>query len=468
MDSFSDNSVESVIGRVLGVPVVEIRDSLQYQSIHQWDSLRHVAIMHRLEKEFGVSIDGAQRERLRSVADIKRFLGMSSSEFREQAKKELFDRQGVHRGLEGVYFDESSITHIEAETGTLEYRGYPIQELVEHCKFEEVIHLLLFGSLPTELERQELLRQIKASLSIPTAIQEFIKSAKYLTAEEALIISVTMLGAMEQKERRGNELISHGIRLIAVIPLIMALHHAHSQSLHVDQVAFGDNMSFAEYIYRLLGLSPGVEIGVDTLNRILIVHADHGSNASTFTLRTVASTGATLYSAVTGAISAFSGPLHGGAIEAAIKQIDEIGSPSSAAAFVSRKIEDGTPVMGFGHRVYKREDPRVRHLRRAALAVSEYVGDLREFQTAEALVDAMAPMIRHGLCPNVDLYAAIAYRKLGLPDSLAIGMFIIGRTVGWVAHFLEQSHRNILIRPLMKYNGPPRRTVEDVYGCRDT
>jgi citrate synthase len=189
----------------------------------------------------------------------------------------------------------------------------------------------------------------------------------------------------------------------------------------------------------------------------MILHAEHGSNASAFTARVVAGTDANLHAAITAAVAALSGPAHGGAAENVMRMAQEIGDAANAADYVKRKRGNREAVMGFGHRVYRAEDPRARHMREGVRRLSQEMGQPKWYQILEALVEAMKPYARHGVNVNVDFYAGVVYYLYGIPEDLFVPIFAIGRVPGWTVQVLEQFENNILIRPLTLYNGPAPR-----------
>jgi citrate synthase len=194
------------------------------------------------------------------------------------------------------------------------------------------------------------------------------------------------------------------------------------------------------------------------IDRDLILHAEHGSNASSFTARVVIGTEANLHAAITAAIAALSGPAHGGAAEDVMKMAEEIGDPARAAGYVGEKRKSGAAVTGFGHRVYRAEDPRARHMRAGVEQLSKEMGEPRWFEILQAVVAAMAPYARHGVNVNVDFYSGVVYHLLGIKRDLFVPIFAIGRVPGWVVQVCEQLENNILVRPLTLYNGPDARS----------
>ena len=217
----------------------------------------------------------------------------------------------------------------------------------------------------------------------------------------------------------------------------------------------------ANLLWMLRGEKPSRD-AAQLIDRDLILHAEHGSNASSFTARVVTGTDANLHAAITAAIAALSGPAHGGAAEDVMRMAQEIGEPERAAAYVKEKRKNGEPVTGFGHRVYRAEDPRARHMRAGVERLSKEMGEPRWFEILQAVVAAMAPYARHGVNVNVDFYSGVVYHLLGVERDLFVPIFAIGRVPGWVVQVLEQQDNNILIRPLTLYNGPEGRPYRPI------
>lgn len=222
-------------------------------------------------------------------------------------------------------------------------------------------------------------------------------------------------------------------------------------------VAANKDLSHAgNLVWMLTGERPSADI-VQLIDRDLVLHAEHGSNASSFTARVVIGTEASLHAAITAAVAALSGPAHGGAAEDVMKMAEEIGDPSRAADYVRDKRKAGEAVTGFGHRVYRAEDPRARHMRAGVERLSKEMGQPRWYEILQAVVNAMAPYARHGVNVNVDFYSGVVYHLLGIKRDLFVPIFAIGRVPGWVLQVLEQLENNILIRPLTLYIGPDAR-----------
>ncbi|MGV9251399.1 citrate/2-methylcitrate synthase [Streptomyces sp. NPDC003697] len=451
------SSVDELIARTLGIPQARVTDEVEYQSIREWDSLGHVSLMVALEKEYGVPVDDELTLSLRTVAAIREFVAGNTP---QQGPAAPDDRAAVHRGLEGVVFDRTAITHIDGVAGVLEYRGYSIHDLAAHASFEEVAHLLIHGELPDATSLEGFSKELLAARALPGPVLDLARSLAHAHPVVALRTCVSALAAFGQRRADGSDETYEqareaGITLLGQIPMIVAAHHAFRTGR--EPLVPAEDTSYAEsFLTALLGESP-TPAAVRFINRGLIVHADHSSNASAFVARVATGCRAGMTASLTAAIAAFGGSVHGGAAERVMTLLDQVGSPERAAAYVAELRGRGEPVMGFGHRVYRTEDPRVRHLRATVVELSEERGDTSGLETLDAVAAAMSPYSRHGVAANVDLYAGLAYRLLGLPDDLAVPLFVIGRTAGWVAQVLEQQSNNVLIRPLLSYVGPHAR-----------
>lgn len=450
--------VVHLIARGLGIDVERVTDDLEYQSIPEWDSLRHVRLLVTLERELDVRITDDLTVALHSVRAIRAFTAGITGGSLPSAVRKPAGEVAVRRGLDGVVVDRSSISHIDGERGELLHRGYRIDDLVEHSTFEDTTWLLLHGELPDPATRDTFHRELVAARRLPEPVLALLRSLAGAHPVDALRTGVSALGALESTSGTHDEpydsAVNAGVRLVAQVPTLIAAHHAFRSGR--DPVPPGDGSHAANFLHQLFGEPPTAE-AERFLDQDLIIHADHSSNASAFAARVAIGARSPMHAAITSAIATFAGSLHGGAAERVMELVDAIGRPEDAAAWVAASQRDNRPVMGFGHRVYRTEDPRVRHVRRGAKALAVERGNLRGYETVEAVVAAMEPWSRHGVSPNVDLYAGLAYRLLGLPDDLAVPLFIAGRMAGWVAQALEQKRDNVLIRPLLQYVGPPAR-----------
>jgi citrate synthase len=360
----------------------------------------------------------------------------------------------IGTGLKGVVLDETRIGFIDGDAGKLVYRGYNIHDLAQHATFEEVCYLLLYGALPDRAQLAAFDRQLKASRPIPEAVIEIIERVKAAHPMDILRTAVSAAVALDENSHEATVEVGLpvGIKLISQVATIVAAMHRIRNGF--EPVAPRDDLSHAaNFLYMMFGKEPAPE-DAKIIDLDLVLHAEHSSNASTFAARVAAGTAADLGSAIVAAIATLKGPLHGGAAEAVQKTVEEIGDPQRAIEYIKEKIEAGEKVMGFGHRVYKTEDPRAHELRGVARDLGHKLGNDRWFQILQEIEKAMEPYRPKGIYPNVDFYAGAVYSLLGIPEEQFIPMFAVGRMPGWVAHVLEQYADNVLIRPLLEYTGP--------------
>ncbi|MCC7487541.1 MAG: citrate synthase [Burkholderiales bacterium] len=367
------------------------------------------------------------------------------------------ERIEVNRGLKGVYFDRSRVCHIDGRAGELRYRGYSIHELAGRSGFEETCYLLLKGELPTRAELAAFDAELRAARTLPEGVYEVIRTIRGAHPMDVLRTGVSALAAFdpETADKSPAATLRKGMRLTAQVPMIVAAHE-HIRNGR-EPVAPDPRLAHAaNFLYMLKGREPG-EDAAGLLDMDLVLHAEHGSNASSFAARVVAGTDADLHGAITSAVAALAGPAHGGAAENVMRMAQEIGDASRAAEYVKSKRAAGEPVMGFGHRVYRAEDPRARHMRAGVEKLSRELGEPQWYQILEAVVAAMKPYARHGVNVNVDFYAGVVYFLNGIAEDLFVPIFAVGRVPGWTVQVLEQIENNILIRPLTLYNGPGPR-----------
>ena len=363
------------------------------------------------------------------------------------------DEITLHRGLQGVYFDRSATTFIDGKQGVLEYRGYNIHDLAEYSTFEETAYLLIYGNLPTQTQLDEFDSELKGARELPEKIFDVIDLVKDSHPMDVLRTAVSALASFDtDREDNSPEATIHkGNRLTSQVPGIVMAHHAIRRGK--DPVQPSSTLSHAaNFLYMLEGNEPSVD-AANLMDKDFVLHADHGSNASAFTARVVAGTAADVHGAVTAGIAALSGPSHGGAAENVMQMAKEIGKPENAADYVRGLLSNRQRVMGFGHRVYKAEDPRARHLREGVKNLSEEMGQPEWYQILEGVVDAMKPYARRGIHVNVDFFAGVIYYLNGFPQDLFVPIFAVGRIPGWTIQVVEQLQHNILIRPLLQYTG---------------
>jgi citrate synthase len=369
----------------------------------------------------------------------------------------MTDQVKINRGLKGVYFERSGVSHIDGAKGELSYRGYSIHDLATHSTFEEVAFLLIHGELPNQKELNAFEDNLKAARELPSAVYDVIHAAKDGHPMDVLRTAVSALAALEPTSQKVDEkgFLENGIRLMSQVPMIIAAHH-NIRNGRAPLAPDTELSHAANWLWMLKGEKPSQDTArladVD-----FILHAEHGSNASSFAARVTVGTEANLHGAIVTALSTLAGPAHGGAAEDVMKMVHEIGNAENAAHYVKEKRAAREAVTGFGHRVYRAEDPRARHMREGVKKLGEEMGAPEWYEILQAVVEAMKPYSRHGLNVNVDFYSGVIYQLHGIPMDLYVPIFAIGRMPGWIIQCLEQLRGNILIRPLTLYNGPDMR-----------
>jgi len=353
-------------------------------------------------------------------------------------------------GLEGVVAATTAISKVEGTVGRLIYRGYNIHDLTRTTSFEEVANLLWFGQLPNKEELLDLKVRLLADRTMPDAILRILSDLPATTEPmDALRTATSAWGAMSIK---GRPTIEQAIAVTARFPVFLAAFHRMRNGLQPLE-SHPELGHAANYLYLLTGKIPE-EQHVKALDAYLVLLADHGMNASTFTARVVASTESDIVSAVVAAIGALKGPLHGGAPSKVQDMLQAIGTIENAENWLRNALARGERLMGFGHRVYKTEDPRAEELRDLAHLADpqEFVLARRVEELALALLKERKPDQR--LNTNVEFYSAVLLASVGLPGDLFTPTFAVSRVVGWTAHILEQVSNNRLIRPEADYTGP--------------
>ena len=363
----------------------------------------------------------------------------------------------VHRGLKGVCFERSPTTFIDGRKGELRYRGYSIHDLAANSTFEETAYLLLKGDLPARADHDAFVSQLRAGRMLPDPVYDLIRAFRDAHPMDVLRTAVSALGAIDPDadDNSPEAMLAKGLRLTSQVPMIVTAHHRIRNG--DEPVAPNPDLGHAaNFLYMLKGEVPS-DAAARLMDTDMLLHAEHGSNASSFTARVVTSTQANFHAAVTAAVAALSGPAHGGAAEDVMRMAHEIGDPSRAASYVKAKRKNREPVTGFGHRVYRAEDPRAQHMREGVQRLSKELGEPKWYEILQGVVEAMAPYARHGVNVNVDFYSGVIYYLHGIPQDLFVPIFAIGRVPGWTVQIMEQMSNNILIRPLLLYDGPDPR-----------
>ncbi|MEW6154772.1 MAG: citrate synthase [Actinomycetota bacterium] len=412
----------------------------------------YVSLVQHGYRHFPVTEDG----KLAGVISMRDMLGMAF--VRPVKHPSLIE---APKGLEGVVVAETEVGDVRGQEGFYHYRQYNATELARKRTLEDVWYLLYNGHLPTKLERGDFMEEIKELRKIPPSVKKLLpdiaRAGETFVPLDALRTACSTLAyALDFKSWMDIDqatLRHNAMQTSAVMPtLIMALYRLQNG---LEPIEPNPYLPYAaNYLYMLTGKVPEPE-HARAIEQYLILTTDHGFNASTFTARVITSTGADLGAAVVGAIGALSGPLHGGAPSRALDMLDAIGTPENADPWIRNAIEKGEKIMGFGHRVYKTDDPRSLLLREVAVRLG---GDKSEFATKieRTVVDILAELKpgRH-LYANVEFYAGVVMDRVGLPPDLFTPTFTSSRVIGWTAHILEQAADNRLIRPSAHYAGPP-------------
>ncbi|MGO1539747.1 MAG: bifunctional 2-methylcitrate synthase/citrate synthase [Leucobacter sp.] len=372
----------------------------------------------------------------------------------------------IKKGLAGVVVDYTAVSKVNPETNSLLYRGYPVQELASTQPFEAVAYLMWRGELPTDDELTSLRREereyrtlddrVKAAidlLPLDAHPMDEVRTAVSLLGAEALAGSGSVLDASGSPEVN----LSRSVQLFAALPAIVA--YGQRRRRGQELVPPRDDLDYsANFLWMTFGEEPD-EVVIDAFNRSMILYAEHSFNASTFTARVVTSTLSDLYSAVVAAIGALKGPLHGGANEAVLHIMNEIGSSENVVPWLDQALSEKRKIMGFGHRVYKNGDSRVPAMKAALDTLIEHydrpdVADLYAKLESEFVS-------RKGIYPNLDYPSGPAYDLIGFDVATFTPLFIASRVTGWTAHIMEQAASNALIRPLSAYNGEDERHVDE-------
>ena len=359
-------------------------------------------------------------------------------------------------GLEGVIAGESALSRIDIDINRLILYGYDLVELTENACYEEVAYLLLYGELPTVAELAEFNQQLRSQRDLPGPVVELLRSAPVDAHPMDLLrtaVSALAFFDAETPDNSHEANVRKAVRLLAKIPTALTYGYRFSQGL--EPVAPSAELDHAaNLLFMLRGEKPPA-YEIEAMNTSLILYAEHGYNASTFTARVVASTLADLYAAMTAAIGALHGPLHGGANEAAMHMLLEVDSPAAAEQWVLDALAQKKKIMGFGHREYKSGDSRVPTMKKVGRQVAAAVGDTKWPDLADVVEATM--MREKGIFPNVDFPCAYTYYIMGIPIPLYTPIFVASRVVGWAAHVIEQHDANRLIRPNHIYTGPEHR-----------
>lgn len=368
-------------------------------------------------------------------------------------EKDLSKYPHINKGLEGIVAFSSTKSFIDGQKGELIYAGYNIETLAENATFEEVCFLLWNDRLPNQDELDELNSQLQNKRSLPEPVLNYLRTtSKNAEPMSVLRTAVSMLSDFHEVEADSSEefRINKAISITAKIPTIIA---AFDNSRNGKDIVapLNEKSTAYNFLYMLNNEEPGNQ-AEKTMNICLILHAEHGMNASTFTNRAICSTESDMYSSVTGAIGALKGPLHGGANQQVMKMLMDIDEKDAdPVEYVKGRLERKEKVMGFGHRVYKTMDPRARILRSMSEQLSEETGHTQLYEWSEAILKTLKD--DKDIDPNVDFFSATVYYSMGIKPDLYTCIFAMSRVSGWTGHYIEQAENNRLVRPRALYIG---------------
>lgn len=364
----------------------------------------------------------------------------------------------IYKGLAGVVVDTTAISKVVPETNTLTYRGYPVQDLAAHCSVEQVAYLLWHGELPTDQELALFTQRERASRRIDRSMQSLLaKLPDNCHPMDVVRTAISYLGAEDPEEDDSSPAanFAKSLRMFAVLPTIVAADMRRRRGL--EPIAPHSHMGYSEnFLHMCFGEVPDPVI-VRAFEQSMVLYAEHSFNASTFAARVVTSTQSDIYSAVTAAIGALKGSLHGGANEAVMHDMLEIGSADRAAEWLHGKLSRKDKVMGFGHRVYKNGDSRVPTMKAALQQVAAVRDGQQWLDIYNVLESAMFAATK--IKPNLDFPTGPAYYLMGFDIPSFTPLFVMSRITGWTAHIMEQAASNALIRPLSDYSGQPQRAL---------
>ncbi len=368
------------------------------------------------------------------------------------------EKVNTKKGLEGSVIDTSSVSKVNAETNSLVYRGYPVQDLAENCRFEEVAYLMYNGELPNTQQLKDFEKLERGHREISKNLLGVIKALPHnCHPMDSIRTAVSYLGCEDVRvwDKSPATNLDKAILLLAKIPTMVAADYRFKKGL--EYIAPKADLTLSENFFHMcFGKVPDAKI-VKAFDVSLILYAEHSFNASTFTARVVASTESDLYSATVAGIGALKGPLHGGANEQVMHMMKEIADPAKAEQWMIDALAQKRKVMGFGHRVYKSGDSRVPTMKKYAQVMADTIGEQKWMQMYNSLEKVMVE--KKKIYPNLDFPAGPAYFMMGFEIDFFTPIFVMARTTGWSAHIMEQVANNRIIRPLSEYIGAPQRKV---------
>ena len=364
----------------------------------------------------------------------------------------------IKKGLLGIVVDETTISHVVPELSALTYRGYKVQDLCDKCDFEEVAYLVLYGELPSKVQLKKFIKEERSNRKLSKTIIKNIQQMPKNAHPMDVIRTCVSLMALEDKDTKDNSPKANmrkALKVFSQTPTAVAAYFRSRKGKKI--ISPNSQLSFAENFFKMMfGKVPDKEI-VRAFDISLILYAEHSFNVSTFTARTITSSLSDLHGAITGAIASLKGPLHGGANEAVMHMMKEIGKPEKAKKWIENALAKKKVVMGFGHRVYRTGDSRVPTMKHSMFKVAKLLKKAKYTQMYEVLEKVM--LEKKNIHPNVDFPCGPTYYMMGIDIDFYTPIFVMSRITGWSAHIMEQHAANKLIRPLSKYRGAAVREV---------
>lgn len=363
----------------------------------------------------------------------------------------------ISKGLEGVIVDSTSVSKVISEKSSLIYRGYPVNELVKNCSYEQVVYLLWHGELPSPEQLESFKKEERKlrDLGADSYIIDILRKIKDAHPMDALRTAVSLIGSTSDNtwDKGSADIQKKGLRILATVPIFIAAHNRFKKNL--DFIPPDSNLSIAENFLNMYFGKASDPVIVKALDRSLILYAEHGFNASTFTSRVISSTTSDIHSAICGAIGSLKGPLHGGANEQVMYMMKEIGEVSNVEKYLSQALKEKKKIMGFGHRVYKKGDSRVPDMYESLKELAQHTGETKWLEMYDKIGDFIIK--QKGILPNVDFPAGPAYYMMGIDINVYTPIFVMSRVAGWTSHVIEQKENNRIIRPMSEYIGPEER-----------